>query len=118
LVKLEPKSAPAWGDGYTYGFRVPLMVVSAYTPAHYVDNGIHDFGSILYFIEKNFNLGTIGPGDTIYSHYADWQEETRGDDLHQFFSLTSAKPFVYINTNVPDNYFQSRPPSSVPVDTE
>ena len=118
LVKVLPKSAPAWGDGYTYGFRVPLMVVSAYTPAHYVDNKIHDFGSILYFVEKNFHLKFIGPGDTIYSNYADYQEATRGDDMTEFFSLSTAKPFVYINTNVPDDYFQTRPWSDVPVDNE
>jgi len=27
-----------WGKGFTYGFRVPLLVVSAYTPAGFVDN--------------------------------------------------------------------------------
>ena len=118
LVRLQPQSAPAWGDGYTFGFRVPLMVVSAYTPAHYVDNGIHDFGSILYFIEKNFRLGFIGPGNTMYSNYDDWQEANEGDDMHQFFSLTSPKPFVSIKTDVPARYFQTRPPSSVPIDNE
>jgi hypothetical protein len=67
-----------WGCGYTYGFRVPFMVVSAYTPFGTVSgkctagvdcvgpnqSGIwnspphqHDFGSILAFIEYNFNLG-------------------------------------------------------------
>jgi len=60
-----------WGCGYTYGFRVPLLVVSAYTPAGYVSGSIahggpgmnppyiHDFGSILRFIENNFGLGYI-----------------------------------------------------------
>jgi len=66
-----------WGCGYTYGFRVPFLVVSAYTPAGTVSgfctqgvdcvgNGSsiqnapphqHDFGSILAFIEYNFGLG-------------------------------------------------------------
>ena len=48
-----------WGAGYTYGFRVPLMVVSAYTAPGYVDNDPHDFGSILSFVESNFGLGKI-----------------------------------------------------------
>jgi len=52
-----------WGCGYVYGFRVPLMVVSNWTPAGYVSGPIsgtpsypppaewtHDFGSILAFI--------------------------------------------------------------------
>jgi phospholipase C len=43
------------GD-YQYGFRVPLVVVSAYTPAGYIDNQRHDFGSLLRFIERNFGV--------------------------------------------------------------
>jgi phospholipase C len=43
------------GD-YQYGFRVPLVAVSAYTPAGYVNNERHDFGSILRFIEQNFGI--------------------------------------------------------------
>ena len=42
--------------GYQYGFRVPLVVVSAYTPAGYINNVRHDFGSILRFIEQNFGI--------------------------------------------------------------
>jgi len=69
-----------WGCGYTYGFRLPFLVVSQYTPAGYVSgacggdtgypcpnlgptNGIyygHDFGSILAFIENNFQLPVGG----------------------------------------------------------
>jgi len=41
------------GD-YQYGFRVPMIVVSAYTSQGYVDNQQYDFGSILRFIENNF----------------------------------------------------------------
>jgi hypothetical protein len=64
-----------WGCGYVYGFRVPLLVVSAYTPAKYVSGlctnncpqnifpYVRDFGSILRFIETNFELSFIeGPG--------------------------------------------------------
>ena len=66
-----------WGCGYTYGFRVPFLVVSAYTQNIvsgactigidcYPPNGNgsanadpyrHDFGSILAFVEYNFGLG-------------------------------------------------------------
>jgi phospholipase C len=45
------------GD-YQYGFRVPLIVVSAFTPRHYINNEEpHDFGSILRFIQGVFDLG-------------------------------------------------------------
>jgi phospholipase C len=43
------------GD-YQYGFRVPMVFVSAYTPAGYINNERHDFGSILRFIEHNFGI--------------------------------------------------------------
>jgi phospholipase C len=43
------------GD-YQYGFRVPLIFVSAYTPAGYINNDRHDFGSILRFMEHNFGI--------------------------------------------------------------
>jgi len=66
---LPPGPAQWLGKGFTYGFRVPLLVVSAYTPAGFVDNADHDSGSLLKFIEMNFEsggkpLGLIGPGFT------------------------------------------------------
>jgi len=66
-----------WGCGYTYGWRVPFLVISQWTPAGYVSGActenvncpqpgpyyVHDFGSILAFIENNFfglsGIGTI-----------------------------------------------------------
>ena len=65
-----------WCEEYCYGFRVPFLVISARTPAGYVDNEIHDFGSILRFVENNFSLGLIGPGG--------WADKY-ADDLSGFF---------------------------------
>jgi len=83
-----------WGTGYVYGFRVPLLVISAYTPAGYVDNSIQDFGTILKFIEVNFGapgkpLGPIPPGT-----YADAYAE---NNLSNFFTLNSPRPFQPIS---------------------
>jgi phospholipase C len=103
-INVRPNSPPAWGDGYTYGFRVPLMVVSAYTQAGTVSNEIRDFGSILYFVEKNFGLGFIGPGTSTYTRYADYQAQSRGA-LAEFFTLNTARGFVPIPTRVPAKYF-------------
>jgi phospholipase C len=44
------------------GFRVPLIVISPYA-VQKVSHKQHDFGSILKFIEKNWNLGTLGQTD-------------------------------------------------------
>jgi len=74
-----------WGCGYVYGFRVPLLVVSNWTPQGYVSGAIpspgaqgfqHDFGSILAFIENNFtqqglNLPPIAPQTPVKYTYAD-----------------------------------------------
>ena len=63
---------------YQYGFRVPLIVVSAYTPKGYVNNTTHDFGSILRFVEWSFDIpeGALG--------FADERATT---DLLAFFRL-------------------------------
>ena len=75
------------GD-YQYGFRVPLIVVSAYTPKGYIDNDRHDFGSILRFVENNFGIqeGAL--------HFADERAST---NLSTFFNLKMApRPFQEI----------------------
>jgi phospholipase C len=66
----------SWGSGYVYGFRVPLVVVSPYAKAAYISHTMHDFGSILKFIETTFNLPSLG--------YAD----TTADNLSDCFNLT------------------------------
>jgi phospholipase C len=86
-----------WGTSYVYGFRVPMIVVSAYTPQGYVDNSDHDFGSLLQFVETNFGgLGLIGPGD-----YAD----AYSDNLSAFFTLTSPRVFAPIPAVQGATYF-------------
>lgn len=78
-----------WCTFYCYGFRVPMLVISARTPAHYVDNDVHDFGSILRFVESNFGLRTIGPGGWADSY---------ADDLSVFFTGAPARKFVKIKS--------------------
>jgi len=45
-----------------YGPRLPLLVISPYARANYVDHHTTDQSSILHFIEDNWNLGRIGGG--------------------------------------------------------
>jgi phospholipase C len=99
-----------WGRGYVYGFRVPLLVVSAYTPRRYVDNQTHDFGSLLKFVENNFDLGLIGPG-----YYAD----AYADDMSGFFSLRTARPFIAIaSPTAAGAFIQSTAPQLAPDDDD
>jgi len=60
-----------WGCGYVYGFRVPLIVVSAYAKAKYVSHTQHDFGSILKFIETTFSLPSLGYADSAADDFSD-----------------------------------------------
>jgi phospholipase C len=85
-----------WGTSYVYGFRVPLLVVSAYTPAGYVSNANHDFGSMLRFVETTFGLGLIGPGIWADSY---------ADDLMEFFPLTSPNAFNAISSQLDAAHF-------------
>jgi len=92
--------APAIASSYAYGFRVPLLVVSAYTPAGTVNNNTEglDFGSILKFIEGIFNLGNIPPGD-----YADFY--TKGD-LGGFFKFSKPpRSFQSIQAPLKEEFF-------------
>ncbi len=85
--------APLGTSAYVYGFRVPLLVVSAYTPAGTVSNVMGlDFGAMLKFIEEIFNVGTIPPGD-----YAD---SYANDDLGEFFNF-SAAPRTFQSIDAP-----------------
>ncbi len=75
----------SWGSGYVYGFRVPMIVISPYIQPGYISHATHDFGSILKFIETNYDLPSLGFADA----YA--------DDLSDFFHLSSAPiPFTQI----------------------
>jgi len=91
VAPMIPNGQPnGWGKGFTYGFRVPLLVVSAYTPAGFVENAEHDSGSLLRFIETNFSsqgkqLGPIGPG-----FYADAYPD---DSLNTYFTLQTPRAF-------------------------
>lgn len=84
------KDGTSWGSGYVYGFRVPLIVVSPYARAGYISHMIHDFGSILKFIEENYGLPSLG--------YAD----SRADDLSDCFNFNQM-PLTFQNISAQFN---------------
>ena len=89
------------GD-YQYGFRVPMIVVSAYTLKGSLNNVRHDFGSLLKYIEGNFKLGSLA--------FADARSAT---SLTGFFNLHMApRPFTKIAAPLDANFFinDKRPP--------
>jgi len=94
----EPPTILAEPQGdYQYGFRVPLLVVSAYTAQGLINGHRHDFGSILRFIEHNFSLPLGG------LHFAD---ERATNDLTLFFDLTQpARTFTNISAAKSAKFF-------------
>jgi phospholipase C len=122
----------SWGCGNTYGFRVPLLVVSRWTGIHNQDGTysgyisgntitqhevfpyIHDFGSILAYIEYNFlGAGQIGKINFQNNYlFADGRAPDGANGnipLLDFFGLASPRPFVHINTSHPETYFNNNP---------
>jgi phospholipase C len=89
-----PAMTEKWAD-YQYGFRVPLLFISAYTPRSYIDNTPQDFGSILRFIEYNFNLtngNKSGPGALGFADARGPNDVT--DHLAGFYDLNAnPRPF-------------------------
>ena len=105
-----------WGCGYTDGFRVPLLVVSPYTTAGYVSGEcgvtnypacgdshnqppqyVHDFGSILAYIEWNFGMPPIAPPGYADANAPDGNGNT---PLSDFFPLPvgQGRSFTSITT--------------------
>lgn len=94
-----------WGGWYDHvrpqqidrmglGFRVPLIIVSPYAKRGYVSHSQHEFGSILKFIEEDFDLPSLG------------QADARADDLLDCFDFNqSVKPFATIRARHPASFF-------------
>ncbi len=81
-------------SSYEYGFRVPLIAISPYARPRYISHETHDFGSILKFIEKQFDLPSLG--------YAD----LRADDLSDCFDYSQVPlKFHRIKAPLDANYF-------------
>ncbi len=55
---------PPYEDYDGLGFRVPMIVVSAYAKAGYVSHVQYEHGSILKFVEDTFGLGRLAASDT------------------------------------------------------
>ena len=80
---LPCKTTDCPGD-YLGGFRVPLLVISAYTQAGFISNEKHDFGSILRMIEgiNHIPEGALG--------FADARSTT---DLSAFFNVATPRAY-------------------------
>jgi phospholipase C len=73
---------PAGPDGTHWGFRVPIIVVSAWAKNGFISHTQRETTSILRYIEKNWALGNLG------------QRDATGDDLSDMFDYARAKPIA------------------------
>jgi phospholipase C len=100
-------------DGQGLGMRVPMLLLSAYaretsaSQPGYVSHTQYEFGSIVKFIEDNWSLGRL------------YQTDMRANSILDCFDFTqSPRTFTPIATKYRKEYFERRPPSGLPVDTE
>jgi phospholipase C len=100
-------------DGQGLGMRVPMLVISPYareavpdTPG-YISHTQYDFGSILKFMEDNWGLGRLGTSDVGSKSIVDCFDFKR-----------PPRAFIPISAKYTRAYFERRPPSGLPVDTE
>jgi len=87
-------------NNYNYGFRVPLIVISAYTTPGLVSTvQPEDFGSVLNMMQGIF-FGTAN------EHLLGFADKRSTADLHEFFTETTAQPFGSYIPSVEDiTYF-------------
>ena len=92
------------GDRATYGFRVPLIVISPYARPGHISHVAHDFGSILHMLEETFGLSSLGYADA----YA--------DDLSDCFNFSQTPlPFRTINAALSaDHFLNDATPADAP----
>lgn len=57
--------APPVLDGVGLGPRVPLLVISPYVKSGFINHSLGEFSSFVKFIEKNWNLPSLGQRDSL-----------------------------------------------------
>jgi phospholipase C len=92
-----PTILPMPEGDYQYGFRVPLIAVSAYTFPGSIDNTRYDFGSILRFIEHNFGVAEGA---------LNFADERADNSLSGFFDMRlEPRPFASILSSKDAEFF-------------
>jgi phospholipase C len=101
---------PQLGGG-GLGPRVPMLIVSAYDKENYpsqpgyISHTQYEDGSILKFIENNWNLGSLGTSDV------------RANSIIDSFDFTQPpRTFIPIAASYSKSYFEHYKPSSAPID--
>jgi phospholipase C len=100
---VPPQEYGIWGRG----FRVPLLVASKWSKHGYVSKDVHEFGSILKFVEDVFHLPSLGTRDAVSDDLADCFDFTQIPPPFKYIQLTTL-PFdrrrLETDTRANDNY--------------
>jgi phospholipase C len=96
-------AAPPFQDGFGgLGMRVPMMVISPYaiaghsTKGGYISHTQYEFGSVLAYVENNWNLGNLGTTDaraTPITNVFDYSQKPRS--FSAIPSKLSAQYFIH-----------------------
>jgi phospholipase C len=89
------------------GFRVPAIIVSPYARAGLISQTNYDFGSILKYIEQNWELGSLGGSDKKATSIIDCFDYTQQPIKFQPIASEYSKA-----------YFIRRKPSYLPIDDD
>ncbi len=99
-------------DGQGLGPRIPMLIVSAYdketspSAPGYISHTQYEDGSILKFIEQNWNLGSLGTSDQRANSIAD-----------SFDFSQPPRPFIPVASSLSIDYFAHHyKPSVAPID--
>ncbi|HTA37450.1 MAG TPA: alkaline phosphatase family protein [Candidatus Acidoferrales bacterium] len=104
-------AAPPQKDFRGLGIRVPAILISPYSKRG-VSHTQYEFGSILKFIERAFDLPTLGPAAAGYT-------DGRATSLIDSFDFAQTPiTFVKIPAKYPSSYFLQRHPSLLPPDDD
>jgi phospholipase C len=83
------------------GFRVPALIVSPYALAGHISTTNYEFGSILKYIEQNWNLGSLKTSDK------------RANSLIDSFNYKQTPiPFTPIPSSFGKTYFRHQKPTN------
>lgn len=90
------------------GFRVPFIAVAPFAKSGYIAARQYEFGSIVRFVEDNWQLGRLGTTDEHSASFA-----------NDFFNFTQKpRKFEPVDAQYSKTYFLHQPPSNEPVDNE
>jgi phospholipase C len=99
---------PAYVDYDGLGFRIPMLIVSAYAKQGHVSHVHYEHGSVLKFVEDIFGLARLSASDT--------RATSPASDCFDF--KKPPRTFVPIQSRYDANFFKHQPADTRPPDWE